>query len=211
MNNRTYNLAFDTGIGGGSVSVFDGHNILGCRVNNLIETKADFLVRNISELLEDLKIGKEGIGNIYFSDSPGSQTALKIGFATAKGIKTALGAILHQSDMFLSIANYLKNCCRNSILILLPISQTNLEWKLFDEKNELVSSGLIKSEELLMADNFSEKLADHFRENDGQYIDLFAPFEIIYKSQKIDFSEYQNHINIRDLGKNLSQYLIVRA
>lgn len=208
MKNSPYQIAFETGIGGGSITLFERAKMLGYRVNNSSETKADFLIRNISGLLSDLKIRKEEIGNIYCSVSPGSQTALKVGIAAAKGLRSALDVTLTECDLFQSITGFIKKSARTDFLVLLPVSKNGLELKLFDKESNLLMSEQMDSKELPNLDMFINKMRVPNGNKDLQITELFAPVDLIFESQKLNLPVTQNPLCIQDLGKNLSQYLV---
>ena len=215
MKERNYILAFETGIGGGSISIFDGRKLLGFRVNDSDKSKTDFLIGQIANLLTALDISKNELKDIYFSGNPGSQTALKIGIAAAKGISTALGANLHRIDLFQSIARYFKNHTSTNISIILPVSKTEFECRLFfTEKsitsNEItsVSLGLLKSADFLDIEIFKKKIHEMCQAHDTKAPELFIPFQVLPEDTYQNFKTPTPIKNINELGKNLSKYLI---
>ncbi len=113
MSREVYELAVESGISGGSVSVFLNGKILDFRCGGKPGRKADYLIEDISDILSGRKIEKTKISNIVYSEFPGSQTGLKIGTSIAKGLQIALKAGLKSRNLFDCIFNkYFSIECR---------------------------------------------------------------------------------------------------
>ena len=84
-------LAIEAAIRGGSVSLLDGETeILSWHGVTLVSRAEDLLV-NISGILEQSGFDKSQIDMIAVSNGPGSFTGIRIGLATALGLKNSLG------------------------------------------------------------------------------------------------------------------------
>ena len=89
--NPQITLALESAIGGGSISLLcDGVEIAN-RVGATSVSRAEDLLANIDELLTENNISKNDIGLIAVSAGPGSFTGIRIGLATALGLKAGLG------------------------------------------------------------------------------------------------------------------------
>lgn len=83
-------LSIETAIGGGSFSIFDETGEIESIYSINRRSKAEDLLSEISSLLSRNKISKSEINKIIYSKGPGSQTGIRIGAATAKGLVAAL-------------------------------------------------------------------------------------------------------------------------
>ncbi len=91
MNSNQIILAIESAICGGSISLLRD----GLEIDNWIGSsnvsKAEELLVNIDKILKENKISAEEIGLIAVSAGPGSFTGIRIGIATALGLKSGLG------------------------------------------------------------------------------------------------------------------------
>lgn len=83
-------LAVECAVGGGSLALFEGEKELDLFKSASVRTKSEDLLSDISRILEKNKIAKSQICEIVYSTEAGSQTGLRIGRATAEGLKAAL-------------------------------------------------------------------------------------------------------------------------
>lgn len=88
-------LAIETGIGGGSLSLFDGSNELGVWVGSTGMARAEDVLLQTDRLLEEAAIAPSDLGSIAVSAGPGSFTGIRIGLATAMGLRRALDISLY--------------------------------------------------------------------------------------------------------------------
>ena len=85
-------LAIESAIAGGSLSLVDGDvEIAGWMGDAAQGVRAESLITNIETLLNSAGIDKTGLRTIVVSAGPGSFTGIRIGLATALGLKGALG------------------------------------------------------------------------------------------------------------------------
>ena len=89
-------LGLETGIDGGSVAVLKGNRLL-CSAEGAGDiSKSEDLLSLVDNLLKKNSLLKEDIGYIAVSDSPGSLTGLRIGLATAAGLKDSIAAEIYK-------------------------------------------------------------------------------------------------------------------
>ena len=90
-NSGSVVLAIESAINGGSISLLQN----GCEIANWIGSsnisKAEDLLVSIDELLTTANISRHDIDLIAVSAGPGSFTGIRIGLATALGLKAGLG------------------------------------------------------------------------------------------------------------------------
>lgn len=93
---RSVVLALETGLGGGSISLFKcGKEIDFWRGEAATASKAENLLIRISALLVRNNLGAKDIEAIFVSEGPGSFTGLRVGAATAKGLQKSLDCKYH--------------------------------------------------------------------------------------------------------------------
>lgn len=83
-------LAIESAIEGGSIVLMRELELLDSIVGDRGVSRAEDLLPNISELLEKNSLKRSEIDMIAVSSGPGSYTGIRIGLATALGLKTAL-------------------------------------------------------------------------------------------------------------------------
>lgn len=84
-------LGIESAVGGGSISLLrDGFEVASW-IGSSNVSKAQDLLANIDTLLSDNQISRKQINLIAVSAGPGSFTGIRIGLATALGLKAGLG------------------------------------------------------------------------------------------------------------------------
>lgn len=89
--NDEITLAIESAIAGGSVSLLRGDVEIANWVGTSSVSKAEDLLFNIDILLKENGIDRRQISSIAVSAGPGSFTGIRIGIATALGLKAGLG------------------------------------------------------------------------------------------------------------------------
>lgn len=84
-------LALESAIAGGSISLLDGAEEIACWIGSSDVSKAEDLLINIDTLLSNNDLSRRDIELIAVSAGPGSFTGIRIGIATALGLKNGLG------------------------------------------------------------------------------------------------------------------------
>ena len=88
---REITLAFETAVGGGSISLLEKNIEIDFWIGNAEISRAEDLLSGISELFVKNNLEKSDLKNIIYSLGPGSYTGIRIGLATVKGLANALG------------------------------------------------------------------------------------------------------------------------
>ncbi|MFT3745240.1 MAG: tRNA (adenosine(37)-N6)-threonylcarbamoyltransferase complex dimerization subunit type 1 TsaB [Pyrinomonadaceae bacterium] len=89
--NEEITLALESAISGGSISLLRGDIEIAHWIGTSNVSKAEDLLFNIDLLLTNNGIGRQEINSIAVSAGPGSFTGIRIGIATALGLKAGLG------------------------------------------------------------------------------------------------------------------------
>ncbi len=90
-NSNNYILAIEAAIAGGSLSLCRGEVEIASWSGPADVSKAEDLLFNIDVLLRENGVSKRDLGLLVVSAGPGSFTGIRIGIATALGLKTGLG------------------------------------------------------------------------------------------------------------------------
>lgn len=91
-------LAIESAISGGSISLLRGDLELGKWIGSSGVSRAEDLLADIDALLTSQTIDRHAIDLIAVSAGPGSFTGIRIGMATALGLKGGLGATLSSAS-----------------------------------------------------------------------------------------------------------------
>jgi universal bacterial protein YeaZ len=83
-------LAIESAVAGGSISLFRGKTEIANWGGEGGVSRAEHLLPNIASLLENSGIGRKDLTQLAVSTGPGSYTGIRIGIATALGLKNAL-------------------------------------------------------------------------------------------------------------------------
>jgi tRNA threonylcarbamoyl adenosine modification protein YeaZ len=83
-------LALETGVGGGSLSIFKNQILIDSYVGELNISRSEELLEYIITLLEKNGIKKRDISLLAVSNGPGSYTGLRIGFGVIYGLEDGL-------------------------------------------------------------------------------------------------------------------------
>jgi tRNA threonylcarbamoyladenosine biosynthesis protein TsaB len=92
MSSRSIVLALETAVGGGSISILQEGTKVGTLDGNV--SRAEEVLDGIDTVLTHAKVKLDEIDTIAVSRGPGSFTGIRIGIATALGLRVSLGAEL---------------------------------------------------------------------------------------------------------------------
>lgn len=146
-------LSIETAIGGGSFSIFNEKGEIDFFINEKRRSRAEDLLSDIQTLLKRNKIKKNEIIKILFSSGPGSQTGIRIGAATAKGLMYALGCDCQEISVLEALVFKAKE--KGIIQTCVQVSQNGF-CRQFFEYAESVNS--ISQPEIINIDDYFEEL-----------------------------------------------------
>ncbi len=104
MASPIFTIAIESAVAGGSLSLLRGDEQLAEWIGSADVSKAEDLLFNIDELLARQHVKKNEIGLIACSAGPGSFTGIRIGLATAIGLKAGLGIEMASSSVLKAVA-----------------------------------------------------------------------------------------------------------
>ena len=95
-------------------------------------SKAEDLLIDISDLLKRSGVEKSEVTNIIYSQGAGSRTGIRVGAATAKGLKLAFGGVCQGETVLKALA--LKTSKEKYFQTSVQISQTDICRQIFERK-----------------------------------------------------------------------------
>lgn len=116
-------LALESAIAGGSISLLDGEIEIDNWTGSTDISKAEDLLVNIDKLLINNRVSRHDVTRIAVSAGPGSFTGIRIGLATALGLKNGLGAAMTTVSALEAIAA--TTTCEN-IIIAIPMGRNSV-------------------------------------------------------------------------------------
>ena len=125
-------LAIESAICGGSISLLrDGVEVANW-IGKSDVSKGEELLVNIDELLKAKDINRKEIDMIAVSAGPGSFTGIRIGIATALGLKNGLGVTMSSHSALKAMA-FLKN--ENKMTTAIPMGRSAVCLQSFQKQN----------------------------------------------------------------------------
>ncbi len=130
---KNYTLALETGIGGGSVALFRERELIDSIGGSGVISRSEDLLDDLALILKRKNISntKKNLGRLVVSSGPGSHTGLRIGQATAFGLKHGLNLELNIISLFK--AQYLVSEIAGEVLSLVRINEQQIAWQIFKD------------------------------------------------------------------------------
>ncbi len=117
-------LAIDAAIEGGSLAICHGQEFLAEWIGPAAVSKAEDLLPNIDRLMQENGLAKADIGLIAVSAGPGSFTGIRIGLATALGLKAGLGVPMSSESALKAIV--LASGLSGEVTAALPVGRNSI-------------------------------------------------------------------------------------
>ena len=195
------NVALETGIEGGSISIFNGSEQIASWIGNREISKAEDLLENISGLLAKHQLRQNRIAVIAVSNDIGSATGLKIGLATAKGLARAFNSRLLEISLYDSIISDIglinsKNSFNN--MLALPFGKNSIYRRIITHENP---SEVFTADKIVKSETFFQKL-------DGYTGRVYTHHKIL---DVVDRNKESQNIEFIKLNSNLAYILGKRA
>jgi tRNA threonylcarbamoyl adenosine modification protein YeaZ len=132
-------LAIESAIAGGSLSLIRGGTEIANWVGTAERSRAEDLLVNIEAMLSENAISRRDIGLIAVSAGPGSFTGIRIGIATALGLKAGLGIPMSSVSALKAIAQNSRRPLEVSALMAaVPVGRNSICIQSFDVGPDLI-------------------------------------------------------------------------
>lgn len=130
MQNSQITLAIETAIGGGSIALFRGVELVASQLGKTDISRAETLLIEIEDVLSRAGVKKTEIDQIAVSLGPGSFTGIRIGIATVLGLKTALRIPCFGVSALQAVAREKTFPC----IVALPVGKNDVAWQEFRDE-----------------------------------------------------------------------------
>lgn len=124
-------LAIESAIRGGSLALFIDGNLSSSRLGNSDISRAEDLLLNIKHMLDEAGIDRHSVGIIAISNGPGSYTGIRIGVATALGLKDSLNAGCRSISLLSAMADLHGDA--GKIISAVPTGRRDAAWQVFEK------------------------------------------------------------------------------
>ena len=129
-------LAIESAIRGGSLALFVDGVLAGASLGNDNVSRAEDLLQNIESMLEEALIRPNQIDEIAVSVGPGSYTGIRIGVATALGLKNSLGTECLGFSVLQTLADM--HGTAEKVVAAVPTGKRDVAWQAFQKKDDLI-------------------------------------------------------------------------
>ena len=114
-------LAIESAIAGGSISLLTDDTEIDSWIGSSNVSKAEDLLANIDDILASNGLTAKDLDLIAVSAGPGSFTGIRIGIATALGLKVGLGIPVASQTTLAAMANY--QSISGSVVAAVPVGR----------------------------------------------------------------------------------------
>ncbi len=149
-HNSNVTLAIESAVGGGSITLLRGDENFAEWTGKAEDiSKAEDLLFNIDTLLNRAAIPPRLIGLLAVSAGPGSFTGIRIGLATALGLKAGLGTPLASVSALKAMAAVHSNAVVNTAA--LPVGRNAVCFQEFKGGTEITEPRTVSQEDFISA------------------------------------------------------------
>ncbi len=202
-------LALETGVNGGSVSLFADKKIIDFFIGSKSISGAEDLLPKISELLIKNKIPKSEVDIIIVSNGPGSFTGIRIGIATALALKKSLKCRSSGINLLSAMAQT-ENFQTKSEKVISAVTygRNRICWSEFDKKK--INANYSKNEYFVSDTNILIKyISEYLKKNKSeQMMSVCVDSKIYADIEETNVFLNNDSINLINFGENLSSALI---
>ncbi len=201
MKNKEITLSLETGLENGSISISDRAGEIDSWVGTKKVSRSEDLLREIDTLLLSNKIGKKQIGKIYVSREIGSQIGLRIGLATALGLKKSLGCKIEEVSVLQALT------CLAEIKgeSLTAVSNNNRDIFIRSFENNKIDFRLKRPESYFESISFEDFCQKILSELPKILVANENFFDFLNESIDFDMPKY---VSLKNAGGNLAKYLV---
>ena len=136
-NPNTLILALETAVGTGSVAILDFDRVVAQTDDSLPHpSRAEEVLGVIRGLMGKVGIGLPDLSSVAVSIGPGSYSGIRIGVATAIGLKNALGIPCRGASLLEAIAAKTTGPTESTIVAAVPVGRNDIAWQRFQISSE---------------------------------------------------------------------------
>lgn len=201
-------LAFETGVGGGGISLFRRGEELGCWVGSGAVSRSEDILDETNKILLRSDIDKKNIGRVVFSRGPGSYTGLRIGASIAKGLSKSLDCELSAC----AVLEALTVDETENVIVAVPFGGRRVCWRFFGEVSEDEFSGGTETyiSELQLFGEYLRRMS--FKSN---YKKLILHGYLYGKFAETDLpgfsTDKDESVSVINVGCNLARYIAEKS
>ena len=176
-------LALETAVGSGSIALLRGTTVLAVSTGSQLQpARAEDILKAIRQLLEGAGCTLNDLSAVAVSTGPGSYSGIRIGLATAIGLKDALGIECIGVSVLEAIASS-SPASGKVVVAAVPVGKNDVAWQTFEVSNEIATA--TSEPKLSSLVEFTNALADHDRPR------VLASAELLERldSEKMDHVE----------------------
>src|SRR5690606_32821179 len=130
--NEKLTLAIETAIGGGSLALMRGGELVAVLSSGPEISRAAGLVPAIDGLLKGSGFALKDLVSIAVSVGPGSYTGIRVGIATALGLARSVGIEVVGVSALRALAAVTPP--QTPVITVLPVGREDIAWQLFNKK-----------------------------------------------------------------------------
>lgn len=183
IDQNTVILGIEAAIGGGSLALCRGDREIASWAGTSNVSKAEDLLFNIDRMFKENGISNRELGLVAVSAGPGSFTGIRIGLATALGLKAGIG-IPMSSESALKAVIYASKLS-GQVAAALPVGRNSIcvqRFSVGEDINELEEPHTMSEDEFLTGSAISTK--------------VIAPPSLIEKAPAAGFVAYSGNVAV---------------
>ncbi len=198
----------ETAVGGGSIVLFEGSNVIDRLLGASGVSRAEDLLPNIDELLRINNVRATDLCQIVVGAGPGSFTGIRIGIATASGLSASLGIPMRLISTLDAVA---RTAIDDEFLVVLPIGRDTVCMQLFSKKDGRISP--YKKSEVVSAAALIDRIEEEQSRKFILYESTFSAVPVDLRSNLIncggDLACYLGHAANADQSSDVAQPLFI--
>lgn len=203
-------LAFETGVGGGSISLWTQGREIDFWIGSGDVSKSEDVLDETNKILERSRVNIGNIERVVFSSGPGSYTGLKIGASIAKGLSKSLGCRLSAH----ALLEAMTFGAGEHTVAAVPFGSRQICWQFFDGASGTVEAvphqkGAFVSETRLFAEHLKHSAFKSIFKKLILHKYIYEEFAKTGISEF--FTEAGNNIPVLDAGGNLARFIAEKA
>jgi tRNA threonylcarbamoyl adenosine modification protein YeaZ len=123
-------LAIEAAISGGSLCLIKGERTIAARTGSPNVSKAEDLLAEVDSMLLENELSIADLAMVAVSSGPGSFTGIRIGYATALGIKSGLGIKMASESALRAMAHAHRG--HSDLLVAVPAGRNTVCYQIFE-------------------------------------------------------------------------------